>query len=134
MLFGFLCESLVFGEQNSESLLFTCGGKPCPDPRSIRHHWWSSGLTLYFRCRGSQAARVRTSFGAEVLQMCLVLILLLLQMFLSSPIILCCCKCFYLVLILSYCQVTVPDRQLVSCYSCKLGENSIQFLFHSAAS
>ena len=43
-----------------------CGGKPCPDPRSIRHHWWSSGQDLCFRCRGSPAARVWTSVGAEV--------------------------------------------------------------------
>ena len=32
------------------------GGKSCPDPRSIRHHW----------CRGSPSARVRTPGGAEV--------------------------------------------------------------------
>ena len=43
-----------------------CGVKPCPDPTSIRHHWWSSGQDLCFWCRGSPVARVRTPVGAEV--------------------------------------------------------------------
>ena len=48
-------------------VLFTCCGvKPCPDPESIRHRWWSGGQDLCFWCRGSPAARVWTSVGAEV--------------------------------------------------------------------
>ena len=31
-----------------------CGVEPCPDPSSIRHHWWSSDQDLCFWFRGSQ--------------------------------------------------------------------------------
>ena len=57
--------------EHQKGLLITpkvsvCGVKPCPNPGSIRHHWWSSGQDLCIRYRGSLVARVRTLVGAEV--------------------------------------------------------------------